>query len=119
MVTIEDLSTTMDVFIRKDDPACATIFNDEVLGVSGKFGNDGRMFWVDRVVRPQILPQNVNKQGDSPVSIAFASDIHMGSKEFLEKEWDKMIDWMNSTDETAQNIKWFVLSGDVIDGIGI
>jgi len=109
----------MDVFIRKDDPNCATIFNDEVLGVSGRFGDDGRMFWVDRVVRPEILPQNVNKQGDSPVSIAFASDIHMGSKEFLEAEWDKMIEWMNSKDETAQNIKWFVLSGDVVDGIGI
>jgi DNA polymerase II small subunit len=119
MVTIEDLTTTMDVFVRKDDPACATIFNDEVLGISGRFGDDGRMFWVDRVIRPDILTQNENKQGIDPISIAFASDLHMGSKEFLEDEWDNMIKWMNSKDPTAENIKWFVLSGDIIDGIGI
>ena len=121
MVTVEDMSSTIDVFVRKDDPACATIFKDEVLGISGRFGDDGRMFWVDRVVHPDLLPKHQNKGGEEfdPVSIAFISDLHMGSKKFLEKEWDKMVDWMNGTDETAQNIKWLVLSGDVIDGIGI
>ena len=74
---------------------------------------------MNRVVFPEILPNNQNKAGRfDPVSIAFASDIHMGSKEFLER-MDKMVEWMNSGDETAQNIKWFVLSGDVVDGIGI
>ena len=121
MVTMEDLSSTMSVFVRKDDPASATIFKDEVLGISGKFGDDGRMFWVDNVVYPDILPNHQNKGGMEfdPVSIAFISDLHMGSKKFLESEWDKMVAWMNTDDETAQNIKWLVLSGDVIDGIGI
>jgi len=121
MVTMEDLSSTMSVFVRKDDPASATIFKDEVLGISGKFGDDGRMFWVDNVVYPDILPNHQNKGGMEfdPVSIAFISDLHMGSKKFLESEWDKMMAWMNTDDETAQNIKWLVLSGDVIDGIGI
>lgn len=119
MVTLEDMTSTIDVFVRKDDPASATIFNDEVVGISGRFGDDGRMFWVDRVIYPEVLLNNQNKQGSDPISIAFASDIHMGSKEFLEDEWDKMVEWMNSTDETAQNIKWFVLSGDVVDGIGV
>jgi DNA polymerase II small subunit len=121
MVTLEDLSSTIDVFVRKDDPASATMFKDEVVGVSGKFSDDGRMFWVDRVVYPDILPNNMNRGGENydPVSIAFISDLHMGSKQFLEKEFDGMMKWLNSNDETAQNIKWLVLSGDVIDGIGI
>ncbi len=121
MVTIEDLTSTMDVFVRKDDPLSATIFKDEVVGIAGKFSDDFRMFWVDRVVYPDILPTHQNKGGADfdPVSIAFISDLHMGSKKFLESEWDKMVEWMNSSDETAQNIKWLVLSGDVIDGIGI
>ena len=121
MVTIEDMTSTIDVFVRKDDPACATLFKDEVLGISGRFGDDGRMFWVDRVVHPDLLPNHKNKGGAEfdPVSIAFISDLHMGSKKFLEDDWDKMVEWMNTDDETAQNIKWLVLSGDVIDGIGI
>ena len=121
MVTIEDLSSTMDVFVKKDDPASATIFKDEVVGIAGRFGDDGRMFWVDRVVYPDILPNHMNKGGMDydPVSIAFISDLHMGSKKFLEDDWDNMVKWLNTDDETAQNIKWLVLSGDVIDGIGI
>ena len=121
MVTVEDMSSTMDVFVRKDDPASATIFKDEVVGISGRFGDDGRMFWVDKVTYPDILPNHQNKGGMDfdPVSIAFISDLHMGSKKFLEQEWDEMVAWMNTDDETAQNIKWLVLSGDVIDGIGI
>jgi DNA polymerase II small subunit len=111
----------MDVFVKKDDPASATIFKDEVLGITGRFGDDGRMFWVDKVTYPDILPNNQNKGGMDfdPVSIAFISDLHMGSKKFLEDEWDNMVKWLNTDDETAQNIKWLVLSGDVIDGIGI
>jgi len=121
MVTIEDMTSTMDVFVKKDDPASATIFKDEVLGITGRFGDDGRMFWVDKVTYPDILPNNQNKGGMDfdPVSIAFISDLHMGSKKFLEDEWDNMVKWLNTDDETAQNIKWLVLSGDVIDGIGI
>jgi len=121
MVTIEDMTSTMDVFVKKDDPASATIFKDEVLGITGRFGDDGRMFWVDKVTYPDILPNHQNKGGMDfdPVSIAFISDLHMGSKKFLEDEWDNMVKWLNTDDETAQNIKWLVLSGDVIDGIGI
>ena len=59
MVTVEDMTSTMDVFVRKDDPASATIFKDEVLRhFAGRFGDDGRMFWVDRVVYPDITPQS-------------------------------------------------------------
>ena len=55
------------------------------------------MFWVSRVVYPDILSNNMNKGGEDydPVSIAFISDLHMGSKEFLEKEWDGMMEWLN------------------------
>ena len=122
MITLEDKTGTINVFVRKDDPACATIMNDEVIGVSGRFDKSGgEMFWVDKVYYPDILANNKNKGGADfdPVSIAFISDLHMGSKKFLEKEWDNMVKWMNTDDETAKNIKWLVLSGDVIDGIGI
>ena len=120
MVTIEDMSSTIDVFVRKDDPRLCDHFHDEVLGISGRFGDDGRMFWVDGWFTPICFRTIKTKAVKNlTVSIAFISDLHMGSKRFLEKEWDKMVEWMNGTDETAQNIKWLVLSGDVIDGIGI
>ena len=53
-------------------------------GCFGPTGFNSQRFW----------PQNQNKGGEDydPISIAFASDLHMGSKEFLEKEW---ILWWN------------------------
>ena len=48
-----------------------------------------------------------------------ASDIHMGSTKFLEKDWDRMMEWMNSEHNVAKNIKYLVLSGDCVDGVGI
>lgn len=121
MVEIEDKTDTMTIFIRKEDPACATLMTDDVIGITGRFSEDGRMFWTDRVQHPEILPSNQNKGGEDydPISIAFASDIHMGSKYFLEKEWDKMVGWLNSDYHVAKNIKYLVLSGDIVDGVGV
>lgn len=121
MVELEDKTDTMHIFIRKEDPCCATLLLDDVIGATGKFSEDGRMFWTDRVQHPEILPNNQNKGGEEydPISIAFASDLHMGSKHFLEKEWDSMMEWLNSNHNVAQNIKYLVLSGDVVDGIGV
>jgi DNA polymerase II small subunit len=120
MVELEDPTGTIDVFVRADDPASQSLMNDDVVGISGTFGKDGRMFWVNRVQFAEVLMHNENKGGVEydPVSIAFISDIHMGSKYFLEQTWDKMMHWMN-TDDLAKNIKYLVLSGDCVDGAGI
>ena len=121
MVELEDKTGRITVFVRKEDPAAGTLLLDDVIGVTGKFSEDGRMFWTDRVQYPEVLPNNQNKGGldFDPVSIAFASDIHMGSTKFLEKDWDRMMEWMNSEHHVAKNIKYFVLSGDIVDGVGV
>lgn len=94
--------------------------NDDVIGVTGKFSQDGRMFWVDEVKYADVLMSHQNRGGKDydPISIAFISDIHMGSKHFLEHTWDKMVKWLNE-DKLAKNIKYLVLSGDCVDGVGV
>jgi len=121
MVELEDKTGRITVFVRKEDPAAGTLLLDDVIGVTGKFSEDGGMFWTDRVQYPELLPKHQNRGGEDfdPVSIAFASDLHMGSTKFLEKDWDRMMDWLNSDHNVAQNIKYLVLSGDVVDGVGV
>ncbi len=125
-VDLEDKTGSMRVYISASNPLSATIVLDDVIGVTGSYrqfgGADGpTLFWCDRVQMPEILHTNTNKGGAEfdPVSIAFVSDLHMGSKEFMEKEWDKMMAWLNSDDETATNVKYLVCSGDVVDGVGV
>jgi DNA polymerase II small subunit len=127
IVELEDRTGRITIFVRAEDPAAGTLLLDDVIGVTAKFAEDkqkggaGEMMFCSRVQYPEVLWTHHNQGGIDfdPVSVAFASDIHMGSKEFLEKDWDKMMTWMNSDDETARNIKYFVLSGDVVDGIGV
>ncbi len=55
---------------------------------------------------------------DEAVSAAFLSDVHVGSKTFLEPQWNKMIQWFKE-DPLARTIKYFVLRGGGVDGVGI
>lgn len=121
MVTLEDPSGVMKVFIRKEDPAVNSLMLDDVVGISGKFDRENpNMFWTDEVHYADILMNHMNKGGPEydPISIAFLSDVHVGSKYFLQDTWDEMVHWLN-TDPLAKNIKYFVFAGDVVDGIGI
>lgn len=121
MITLEDHTGTMEVFIRKEDPSVDSLMLDDVIGITGKFDkNNADMFWVDEVHYADVLMNHLNKGGKDfdPISIAFISDVHMGSKYFLEETWDKMVHWMN-TDPLAKNIKYLVLSGDTVDGAGV
>ncbi len=121
LVTLEDPTGTMRVFIRKEDPASDTLMVDDVIGIIGNFDkNSEDMFWCDEVYYADILMNHQNKGGADydPISIAFISDLHMGSKYFLEDTWDRMVKWLNE-DKLAKNIKYLVLSGDCVDGAGV
>src|SRR5438046_9892109 len=47
------------------------------------------------------------------------SDIHVGSRTFLEEKWSKVSEWLGGADEVARSIRYLVVSGDVVDGIGV
>ena len=49
----------------------------------------------------------------------FVSDLHVGSKYFMEKEFLDLVTWFSSPDPIAKKVRFFVLGGDVVDGIGI
>ena len=90
---------------------------DDVVGVSGSFSQDGGMFYIDDLHFP-MHDRHEKKFAEQAVSVAFLSDVHLGSKTFLEAQWHKMVRWFNS-DPLARTIKYLVLSGDCVDGVGI
>src|SRR6266498_1091031 len=53
------------------------------------------------------------------IRAAFMSDIHVGSRTFLEEKWSKVSAWLGGDDEVARSIRYLVVSGDVVDGIGV
>ncbi|MDE0557270.1 MAG: DNA-directed DNA polymerase II small subunit [Candidatus Poseidoniaceae archaeon] len=90
---------------------------DDVLGVSGSFSQTGDIFYVSDLYFP-LKPKHQKASSEHGVSVAFISDIHVGSKTFLEAQWHKMVRWFH-TDPLAKTIKYLILSGDCVDGVGI
>ena len=95
----------------------AGLMPDDVIGISGTFSNDGNLFYVSDLHFP-MQPKHQKKSSPYGVSVAFLSDIHVGSKTFLEAQWHKMMRWFNQ-DPLAKTIKYLILSGDCVDGVGI
>ena len=95
----------------------AGLMPDDVLGVSGTFSQNGDIFYVDDLHFPM---KERHEKAVSPygVSVAFLSDVHVGSKTFLEAQWHKMVRWFH-TDPLAKTVKYLILSGDCVDGVGI
>ena len=95
----------------------AGLMPDDVLGVSGTFSQTGDMFYVDDLHFP-MQTSHKKTSAEHGISVAFISDIHVGSKTFLEAQWHKMVRWFH-TDPLAKTIKYLILSGDCVDGVGI
>ncbi|MDP6325222.1 MAG: hypothetical protein QF684_06640, partial [Candidatus Thalassarchaeaceae archaeon] len=97
----------------------AGLMADDVIGVSGHFNQDGTMMWVEDIHFPALTTHERRTAGeDQAVSAAFISDLHLGSKTFLEPQWHKMIQWFHD-DPLAKTIRYLVISGDGVDGVGI
>ena len=61
-------------------------------------------------------------EGVEPVYGVFLSDIHVGSKTFLDREFQDFLNWINGNSEDLEivsKIRYVVIAGDVVDGIGV
>ena len=103
----------------EQDIVHAGLMPDDVIGVTGNFSESGELFYCENLHFPPITMHERKTAGeDRAISAAFISDLHLGSKTFLEPQWHKMIDWFKE-DPLAQTIRYLVISGDGVDGVGI
>ncbi len=120
LIEVEDTTGTIPVLIHKEKDkelfeAAKRILLDEVIGVTGTLSSDGNIMFANKITFPDLpnsqksmLPGK--KTGGKAV---FISDIHVGSKTFLEDAWLKFVDWL------GDDINYLVIAGDVVDGIGV
>lgn len=98
---------------------------DEIIGIKGHVSKNGDLIVIRSIVFPDISIQNNRHRSEVPVFAAFLSDIHIGSKQFMEDEWQSFLRWINGglgnsrQKDVAGRIKYLVVPGDVVDGIGI
>lgn len=119
MLSMEDETGIVKVFISKDSPISNELFvDDEVIGVIGRPSSRTQFISAERIVRPDVPKSHKWEVSDSTSKIAFLSDCHVGSSTFLEPQWRKMTSWLKQNAED-EGINYLVFPGDVVDGIGV
>jgi len=78
--------------------------------------NSGLM--IKDLIMPDIPDQKINKS-ESEVYAVFLSDLHIGSKYFMEEELVEFVHWISSPDPVARKVRFVLIGGDIVDGVGI
>lgn len=126
--SLEDSTGSFSVLIRNADKElfelASRILLDEVIGVTGSVTNDGSLMIATKLIQPDV-PNNVQRRTGSHGKAVLISDVHVGSSQFLEDPWLDFLDFLKgesdseSMRELAASIRYLVVAGDLVDGIGI
>lgn len=124
---LEDTEAQCIALIMKNEEAMVElaqrILVDEVIAIKGIKWNED-MIIIKEVIWPDI-PIRQAKKTETEVTIASTSDLHLGSKLFLEKPFNNFLNWINGRNQTEKErekvgkIKYLVITGDNVDGVGI
>lgn len=118
MLNLEDEDDRTQVLVMKGSKASGTFVKDEVIGVIGSLSKDGELFVAKEIIRPEVPLNSAMVPNGTDSIVAFVSDIHVGSTEFLKEPWEKFIRWL-CLDPVAKDIRYILMPGDLVDGIGI
>lgn len=103
-----------DEEVRKDAEA---LFNDQFVMVRVAAGGSGGL-----VAREIMLPgvaDVASRRSETDAYAVFLSDLHVGSRFFLEKEFEYFARWVSGPDPVARRVRFVMICGDVVDGVGI
>jgi len=127
MITIEDETGYIKTIINKTKPKLFDIAKDvvldEVIGIIGVNGEN--VIFVNNILFPEIpLTKEIKKTNEEAYTL-FLSDIHVGSKNFLEEDFNKFLKWINQDlgneeqKKIASKVKYIFVLGDLVDGCGV
>ncbi|HET6517095.1 MAG TPA: DNA-directed DNA polymerase II small subunit [Nitrosopumilaceae archaeon] len=116
---IEDTSGTLEtvVFDKDLQKTADQLLIDQFVMLKIKVGKNGGFITRDVIV-PDI-PDHISNRSKTEAFAVFLSDLHVGSKYFMKKEFDGFISWLSSPDPIARKVRFVILGGDVVDGVGI
>jgi len=129
LMELEDPSGVLKALIPKNEEdlkeLAREIIQDEIIGISGSFGNSGDLFIVKEVFFPDLPNNREARKSPEPVSLALISDLHIGNRHFQEGTFKRFVKWLrgeegtSSQREAASRVKYVVVGGDLVDGVGI
>jgi DNA polymerase II small subunit len=118
-LTIDDPSGSLETLVFNKDlqTSANSLLMDQFVMQCITTGKNGG-FITKEIVVPDI-PDHVTNRSKTEAYAVLISDLHVGSKYFMEKEFESFISWLSSPDPVARKVRFVLVCGDIIDGVGI
>jgi DNA polymerase II small subunit len=126
LIEVEDLTGTFKVVISSSK------FNEKVMDKARMIILDDIIAITGKVLEPYLIAEDIEwpdlpvirekKRAENDVAVAYLSDMHFGSRYFLDKYLKSFVDWLHGKGEAkelAGKVKYIAIAGDIVDGIGI
>ena len=126
ILTVDDPTDQIKMVVMNKDEKeflkLKEILLDNVLGFKTSLLSKD-MLIVNEIIYPDIPFERKTNNLKQDVYLTVIGDVHVGSKKFKEKEFLKFIEWLNGNfeeeKELSKKIKYLVIAGDLVDGIGV
>ena len=118
-LVLEDPSGSLEgiIFDEELQKTAGTLLIDQfVIARVATSKNSGLL--IKDLILPDIPDQKINKS-ESEVYAVFLSDLHIGSRYFMEEELIEFVTWLSSSDPIARKVRFVLIGGDIVDGVGI
>jgi len=127
-LTVDDLEDTATILVQTDrDRQLYEMARraplDQVVCIEAAKSR-GDLLVAERITLPDI-PERRPRGAKEEVYAVLLSDIHVGSRKFLEDAFSRMVAWLNGkigNDQqtyVAERTKYVIIAGDLVDGVGV
>ncbi|MDV3278333.1 MAG: DNA-directed DNA polymerase II small subunit [Nitrososphaerales archaeon] len=121
-VTIDDPSGTLRVTCRDEGVVKSALEAplDSMVVMEVSRSKSGQLY-ADSLMLPDVPDRRVSS-GSHRVYAVLLSDLHVGSKMFLADDFQRFVLWINGKLgdlDVVNRIKYVVVAGDLIDGVGV
>src|SRR5438445_5471175 len=126
-LTVDDYEDEATVLVGRQNPTvydmARKIVRDQVIFIQAR-KSTGPLLIAESIVLPEI-PDRKPNHANEEIYAALISDVHVGSKVFLENEFSRVLSWLKgeigtpNQREVAERVKYVLIGGDLVDGIGI
>lgn len=128
ILNVEDLQANATVLVPQNAPPALTnkaqsLLLDQVVCIS-VVKTRSNLLIADDITLPDIAPKSPHK-APIPVYAVLTSDMHVGNTQFQREAFNRFILWLNGKygngrmREIAGHVKYVLIAGDIVDGIGI
>jgi len=128
LLTIEDLHANTRVLVPQNAPQnllkkARLLLLDQVICLS-VVKTRSNLLIAEDIIMPDIAPKPQHK-APIPVYAVLTSDMHVGSTKFQRESFNRFLLWLNGKygnekmKEIASHVKYVLIAGDIVDGIGI